>query len=171
MSVKFHLRRETALQRSSGGGYVSSPCSSRGLAPEPGRDLKENDGERARALPLGEHVPGFPGGNLAGHGSPVPAQRRQSRSSAAAPEAHRGQGGRRAPAHVGRLPEGPLALRRQRGRGARTAAALLGELIGIAVLAAACDQGKQADQRPIGGAVVHLVGTNLSPTRAPPPPV
>src|SRR5258708_2137301 len=130
---------------------------------------KEKDGERARALPLGEHVPGLPGRNLFGDGSSVSAHRRQPRGPTAAPEAHRGQGGGRALAHLGRLLEGPPALRRQRGRGARAVAALLGELIAVVALATACDQGHQADQARTSGAGVRLIAQNVSTTQPLPP--
>src|SRR5450432_3634425 len=48
--------RETALQPSCCGGYVFIPCTAGKLGSK-----KEDDGERAGALPLGEHVPGFSG--------------------------------------------------------------------------------------------------------------
>src|SRR5580693_3927699 len=160
-------RRETALQPSCCEGYVFIPCSAGKLG------VKEDDGERAGALPLGEHVPGLPGRNLPRHRPSISANGRQPGGPAASPEADRGQGRRRAPPDAGRLPEGPPALRGQRRGGSRAARPLLGELIGAAALVCAglvaggCDRGTQRDE-PQGQAgelpvPVTLVSANVGP--------
>src|SRR5260370_6089950 len=113
---------ETALQPRRAGGYVSIPW----IPPTPAPP--EDDGERARALPYGEYVPGFSGRNLARQRPADPAERRQPRGEAASSKAHRRQGRRRALAHPGRCPEGPYSLGSERRRGARAASAVLGEL-------------------------------------------
>src|SRR5271170_2550003 len=162
----------TSLQRPGAGGYEPIPCESVACAK---LTVKEDDGERARALPLGEHVPGLPGRDLPGDCSPAPAVGRQPRSQATAPEAHRGQGCRRAAADAGRRPEGPPAHRRERRSRSRAAAAVLRELshraalpaafvagaVGLAGLAAACDIGTQTNEPSFpGGTPIHLVAAN-----------
>src|SRR5580693_9430390 len=121
-------RGGTALQPSCCEGYVFIPCSGGKLG------AKEDDGERAGALPLGEHVPGFPGRDLPRHRPSVSAHGRQPRGATAPPEADRGQGRRRAPFDAGRLSEGPPALRGQRRGGSRAARSLFGELIAAILL-------------------------------------
>src|ERR1019366_3775553 len=140
--------RETALQQPCCGGYVFIPCRCDKLC------VKEDDGERARALPLGERVPGLLGRDLPRHRPTISAHRRQPRGPAASPEAHRGQGRRRAAPHDGRRLEGSSALRDQRRSRPRAARPLLGKLIASALFLAAavplggCDQGVQRDERP-----------------------
>src|SRR5262249_45869074 len=112
-------RRRSALRGAAAGGYGSCPC---GAASE---RAKEDDGERAGALPLGEHVPGFPGRDLPGDRASIPAHRRQPGGTPALAEVDRGQGCGRASPDAGRLPEGPPALRRERRSRARAAPALL----------------------------------------------
>src|ERR1700722_10830861 len=174
-AVDAQVQVGTSLQPPGPGGYEPIPCESVACL----TDLKEDDGERARALPLGEHVPGLPGRDLTGDRSPAPAVGRQPRSQAAAPEAHRGQGCRRAAADAGRRAEGPPALRRERGSRSRAAAAVLRELslraapsaalvstaVWLASLAAACDFGTQTNEQAFpGGSPIHLVAANIGPT-------
>src|SRR5262249_26264437 len=143
-------------------GYsaVSPPMPDRedGSTVPPSRQApKEELRERTRSVPNGEPVPGLPGGNLSRYRPSVPSGGRESRGEGAAREAHRGQGGRRAPADARGLPEGAHPFGGERAGGPRAALPLrrklttYGPLIVVGLAAAvACDQGSQHDQKVTG---------------------